>query len=118
MSSAIREWLNLGMRWIHVFAGVMWVGQTYYFTWLDGQFEASGHCGRRRRHGGGMDHLRSGITLTLGKIANRVHGIWTGDDGGRGMGIDARVQRPCCVHPCGSDLRHDHDLERVDANSS
>ena len=26
------------MRWFHVFAGIMWVGQTYYFTWLDGQF--------------------------------------------------------------------------------
>jgi uncharacterized membrane protein len=38
MSSAIREWLNLTVRWIHVFAGIMWVGQTYYFTWLDGQF--------------------------------------------------------------------------------
>jgi len=38
MNSAIREWLNLSVRWIHVFAGVMWVGQTYYFTWLDGQF--------------------------------------------------------------------------------
>jgi uncharacterized membrane protein len=38
MNSAIREWLNLGVRWIHVFAGIMWVGQTYYFTWLDAQF--------------------------------------------------------------------------------
>src|SRR5258708_2199115 len=38
MSSSIREWLNLSVRWFHVFAGVMWVGQTYYFTWLDGQF--------------------------------------------------------------------------------
>jgi uncharacterized membrane protein len=38
VSSAIREWLNLSVRWIHVFAGIMWVGQTYYFTWLDGQF--------------------------------------------------------------------------------
>jgi uncharacterized membrane protein len=38
MSSSIREWLNLGVRWFHVFAGIMWVGQTYYFTWLDGQF--------------------------------------------------------------------------------
>jgi uncharacterized membrane protein len=38
MSSVIREWLNLSVRWIHVFAGIMWVGQTYYFTWLDGQF--------------------------------------------------------------------------------
>jgi uncharacterized membrane protein len=38
VSSAIREWLNLGVRWFHIFAGIMWVGQTYYFTWLDGQF--------------------------------------------------------------------------------
>ena len=35
---SIREWLNLAVRWFHVFAGIMWVGQTYYFTWLDGQF--------------------------------------------------------------------------------
>ena len=38
MEFSIREWLNLGVRWFHVFAGIMWVGQTYYFTWLDGQF--------------------------------------------------------------------------------
>ena len=38
MSFSIREWLNLGLRWFHVFAGIMWVGQTYYFTWLDRQF--------------------------------------------------------------------------------
>ncbi len=29
------EWLNLVFRWVHVFAGIMWVGTTYYFTWLD-----------------------------------------------------------------------------------
>lgn len=38
MSSFVREWLNLAVRWFHVFAGILWVGQTYYFTWLDGQF--------------------------------------------------------------------------------
>ena len=38
MDFSIREWLNLSLRWIHVFAAIMWVGQTYYFTWLDGQF--------------------------------------------------------------------------------
>ena len=38
MEFSIREWLNLAVRWFHVFAGIMWVGQTYYFTWLDGEF--------------------------------------------------------------------------------
>src|SRR6267143_658953 len=38
MSSSIREWLNLSVRWLHVFGEIMCVGQTYYFTWLDGQF--------------------------------------------------------------------------------
>jgi uncharacterized membrane protein len=31
----VSEWLNLILRWTHVFAGIMWVGTTYYFTWLD-----------------------------------------------------------------------------------
>ena len=38
MDSHITEWLNLILRWAHVFAGIMWVGATYYFTWLDGRF--------------------------------------------------------------------------------
>jgi len=32
------EWFNLAVRWTHVFAGILWVGQTYFFTWLDGRF--------------------------------------------------------------------------------
>jgi uncharacterized membrane protein len=42
VTSSIREWLNLLMRWFHVFAAIMWVGQTYYFTWLDGRFNKAG----------------------------------------------------------------------------
>ena len=33
----VNEWLNLLARWFHVFAGILWIGTTYFFTWLDGQ---------------------------------------------------------------------------------
>jgi uncharacterized membrane protein len=29
------EWINLIARWAHVFTGILWIGQTYFFTWLD-----------------------------------------------------------------------------------
>jgi uncharacterized membrane protein len=38
MSYVIHEWLNLAVRWGHVFAGIMWIGQTWFFTWLDRRF--------------------------------------------------------------------------------
>lgn len=38
MSNDLHWWIELAIRWAHVFAGIMWVGATYYFTWLDGRF--------------------------------------------------------------------------------
>jgi uncharacterized membrane protein len=38
MDYTLTEWLNLLLRWAHVFAAILWVGSTYFFTWLDGQF--------------------------------------------------------------------------------
>src|SRR6266481_5089962 len=35
INPTLNEWLSLLLRWVHVFAGIMWVGTTYYFTWLD-----------------------------------------------------------------------------------
>ena len=32
------EWVSLALRWIHIFAAIMWVGATFFFTWLDGRF--------------------------------------------------------------------------------
>ena len=37
MDPVVSEWLNLVLRWFHVFAGILWIGSTYYFTWLDGR---------------------------------------------------------------------------------
>jgi len=38
MDPDFNEWLKLILRWVHVFASIMWVGTTYFFTWLDGRF--------------------------------------------------------------------------------
>ncbi len=38
MNAEISTWLDAILRWVHVFAGIMWVGTTYFFTWLDGRF--------------------------------------------------------------------------------
>src|SRR2546421_12648526 len=37
----LSEWLNLCARWFHVFAGILWIGTTYYFTWLDARLSES-----------------------------------------------------------------------------
>jgi uncharacterized membrane protein len=37
MDFDLNEWLNLIVRWVHVFAGILWIGSTYHFTWLDRQ---------------------------------------------------------------------------------
>jgi len=40
MDFDLSEWLNLIARWVHVFAGILWIGQTYFFTWLDHHLHA------------------------------------------------------------------------------
>jgi len=29
------EWANLLLRWIHLIAGIGWIGSSFYFIWLD-----------------------------------------------------------------------------------
>ena len=35
MDPKLAEWLNLALRWAHVVLGVLWIGQTAFFSWLD-----------------------------------------------------------------------------------
>jgi uncharacterized membrane protein len=37
MPASVSEWSNLILRWTHVLAGIFWIGQTYYFTKLEGR---------------------------------------------------------------------------------
>ena len=35
MSAAALELLDLIVRWVHVIAGIMWIGNSLLFNWLD-----------------------------------------------------------------------------------
>jgi uncharacterized membrane protein len=37
MDSTVAEWLNLIFRWIHVVAGVMWIGHLWFFNFVNSQ---------------------------------------------------------------------------------
>lgn len=65
MSFNISEWLNLIFRWSHVFAAILWVGSTYYFTWLDGQMKKTGDAPVWMVHSGGFYAVVKQKTLTV-----------------------------------------------------
>ena len=35
MDAYFGDWLNLLTRWLHVVAGIAWIGSSFYFIWLD-----------------------------------------------------------------------------------
>jgi uncharacterized membrane protein len=35
----LEEWLHYGLRLFHLIAGIMWIGTSFYFVWLDFSFE-------------------------------------------------------------------------------
>ncbi len=65
MTFHLAEWLNLVFRWAHVFAAILWVGSTYYFTWLDGQMKKKGDAPVWMVHSGGFYTVVKQKTLTV-----------------------------------------------------
>lgn len=65
------EWANLLVRWTHVFAAILWVGSTYYFTWLDGQMRRGGDKPVWMVHSGGFYTVVKQKALTV--PASEVH---------------------------------------------
>ena len=39
MDSHVNEWLSLIFRWMHIIAGIAWIGNSFYFMWLDSHIE-------------------------------------------------------------------------------
>src|SRR4051812_22351606 len=60
MSAAVWELLDLAARWIHVIAGIMWVGNSLLFNWLDRSLEAGSTAQRGRSALGTIWLLHSG----------------------------------------------------------
>jgi uncharacterized membrane protein len=60
MTFDLVEWLNLALRWLHLVAGIAWIGSSFYFVWLDNHLtrpadgDASGELWSV--HGGGFYH--------------------------------------------------------------
>ena len=65
MDTYLVEWGNLLVRWLHVIAGIAWIGSSFYFIWLDNSLrpakggDAPGIAGEVWSvHGGGFYHAR------------------------------------------------------------
>ena len=39
MSAHLYDWLSLAIRWLHVVAGIVWIGESFYFMWLDSSLQ-------------------------------------------------------------------------------
>ncbi|QYU67593.1 urate hydroxylase PuuD [Leptolyngbya sp. 15MV] len=64
----LSEWANLLIRWLHVIAGIAWIGTSFYFIGLDNQLDPPRDGDPRVKgeqwsiHGGGFYHKRKFAT--------------------------------------------------------
>jgi uncharacterized membrane protein len=63
----ISDWLNLLVRWLHMIAGIAWIGSSFYFVWLDNHLQPPQADADRDKgvggelwsvHGGGFYHAQ------------------------------------------------------------
>lgn len=76
MASYALDWLNLIVRWLHFTAGVMWIGTSLYFVWLDNHLRPPAKTSDASRgvlgelwsvHGGGFYHDQKYLTGPKGE---------------------------------------------------
>src|SRR5712692_7647304 len=81
MTSVLLEWLGLLVRWAHVIAGIMWIGDSLLFMWIDshltpdpqGRTDVAGVTWLI--HGGGYYHLEK-RRLVPGRLPPRLRWFW------------------------------------------
>ncbi len=63
METVLTEWLSVVTRWLHVVAGIAWIGSSFYFIHLDLSLKARGGLPDGVKgdawqvHGGGFYHM-------------------------------------------------------------
>ena len=85
MESYLLDWANLLVRWLHVIAGVAWIGSSFYFVMLDFSLKPPKHPEDEQRgvfgelwavHGGGVYVSQKFLTGPKGEpLSDDLH--WT-----------------------------------------
>ncbi len=80
MSAVFQEWLNIVIRWAHVLAAIMWVGDSFLFMWLDSHLT---NPSRKREgdvvgelwmtHSGGFYEMVKRKTLAKDELPPTIH---------------------------------------------
>jgi len=65
LNANLREILDLVVRWVHIIAGIMWIGNSLLFNWLDRNLEKI--PGRNKLHEGEIWLLHSGAFYQVEK---------------------------------------------------
>ncbi len=81
MESTLTEWLGVLLRWIHVIAGIMWIGDSLLFMWIDSHLSPDPHARKDVAgvtwliHGGGYYQLEKRM-LVPGQLPPRLRWFW------------------------------------------
>ena len=83
MEAYLLDWINLLLRWLHLIAGVAWIGASFYFVMLDSslskparkQDEERGVTGELWAvHGGGVYQSQKFLLGPIGEpLAEKLH---------------------------------------------
>jgi uncharacterized membrane protein len=73
MNPIVHDWLNLIVRWAHVIAAIMWIGDSFLFMWLDSHLRKDDSKNREgdvigelwMAHGGGFYELVKRRSLSV-----------------------------------------------------
>jgi len=74
----VLDWLDLGLRWFHVIAGIAWIGASFFFIWLDASLRPAEHLPQGVRgetwmvHGGGFYHAQK-YTVAPAHLPEHLH---------------------------------------------